>query len=484
MTQALSYQIDKKVQKNKRWILVAVGLFTFMSTLDGTIVNIALPVISEDLHIPMSQSEWVVSLYLIVVCSFILFFGKLSDMHGKIKIFRLGAIFFIAGSLLSGFRVNLSFLLAARALQAFGAAMTMATNNGIITEIFPATERGKALGTIGSFVALGSIAGPGLGGLILSRLTWSYIFWLNVPVGVIAAVIGAVFLPKDIIYTKAPLDSIGSFSFALGMISLFGGVFLGQQLGFASVPVLMMLVVGLISFVWFFLVEKRTINPLLQFALFKNPDFSVSLLCALLVFITNFFFNVVTPFYLENARHLSPSHAGLILMILPIVQLFVAPVAGSLSDKIGPKLITFIGLVLLLVSQVGYTLCNLKSSIWLFTLSICIMGLGSGIFSSPNNSLVMSSVTQKDLGVAGSINSLSRNLGMVIGISSATTILFAAMSSAKGKRVTEYLPKQPEIFIYGMHVVFIISMIICLVTVILSGWRLFKKSDNKTKAEH
>ncbi|MBI0092279.1 MFS transporter [Lactobacillus sp. M0403] len=481
MTQALSYQTDEKVQKNRWWILVAVGLFTFMSTLDGTIVNIALPVISKNLNISMSQSEWVVSLYLIVVCSFILFFGKLSDLHGKIKIFRLGAIFFIAGSLLSGFRVNLVFLLVSRAIQAFGAAMTMATNNGIITEIFPSTERGKALGTIGSFVALGSIAGPGLGGLILSHLSWSYIFWLNVPVGIIAAIIGAIFLPKDITFTNAVLDKKGSFGFALGMITLFGGVFLGQQLGFTSVPVLSMLIIGLISFIWFVYTENHTTNPLLQFNLFKNPDFSVSLLCALLIFITNFFFNVVTPFYLENALHLAPSQAGIILMILPVVQLFAAPVAGTLSDKIGPKLITFIGLVLLLVSQIGYSLCNLHSSIWLFIISIAIMGLGSGIFSSPNNSLVMSSVEQKDLGVAGSINSLSRNLGMVIGISSATTILFAAMSHAKGARVTEYLPKQPEIFIYGMHVVFIISMIICLITVVLSGWRLFKKDEKAAK---
>ncbi|BDR61036.1 MFS transporter [Lactobacillus xylocopicola] len=476
MSEKLSYQTNQKVQKNRWWILVAVGLFTFMSTLDGTIVNIALPVISKDLQIPMSQSEWVVSLYLIIVCSFILFFGKLSDLHGKIKIFRLGAIFFIAGSLLSGFKVNLIFLLAARALQALGAAMTMATNNGIITEIFPNTERGKALGTIGSFVALGSIAGPGLGGLILSHLSWSYIFWLNVPVGIVAAIIGAIYLPKDITFTNEPLDRTGSFTFALGMISLFGGVFLGQQLGFTALPVLAMLLVGVVSLVSFVYVEKHTTNPLLQFKLFKNPDFSVSLLCALLIFITNFFFNVVTPFYLENARHLAPSQTGYILMILPVVQLFAAPVAGTLSDKIGPKLITFIGLVLLLISQIGYTMCNLDSPTWLFVVSIAIMGLGSGIFSSPNNSLVMSSVEQKDLGIAGSINSLSRNLGMVIGISSATTVLFSAMSQAKGARVTGYLPKQPEIFIYGMHVVFIISLLICLVTVLLSGWRLFKKN--------
>ncbi|MDF7639686.1 MFS transporter [Lactobacillus sp. ESL0791] len=474
MTQA-SYQTDKHVQKTRWWILVAVGLFTFMSTLDGTIVNIALPVISKDLRIPMSQAEWVVSLYLIIVCTFILFFGKLGDIFGKIKIFRLGAIFFIAGSLLSGIKVNLAFLLAARTLQAVGAAMTMATNNGIITEIFPNSERGKALGMIGSFVALGSIAGPGLGGVILTHLSWSYIFWLNVPVGIVAAVIGGLVLPKDITFSKSSLDKKGAFSFALGMLTLFGGIFLGQQVGFTAPLVLVLLVLGILSFVWFGYTEEHEQAPLLQFKLFKNPDFSVSLLCALLIFITNFFFNVVTPFYLENARHLPPSQTGYLLMILPVVQLVAAPLAGTASDKIGPKLITFIGLLLLLVSQVGYLLCNLYSPIWLFGVSIAIMGLGSGIFSSPNNSLIMGSVEQKDLGIAGSINSLSRNLGMVIGISTATTILFSAMSHAKGAWVTGYLPKQPEIFIYGMHVVFIISVIICLVTVILSGWRLIKK---------
>ncbi|WEV41183.1 MFS transporter [Lactobacillus sp. ESL0681] len=477
MAQNLSYQADTKVQKNRWWILVAVGLFTFMSTLDGTIVNIALPVISRDLGITMSQSEWVSSLYLIVICSLILFFGKLSDLHGKIKIFRLGAIFFITGSLLSGIKVNLVFLLVARAIQAIGAAMTMATNNGIITEIFPSTERGRALGTIGSFVALGSIAGPGLGGVILSQLSWSYIFWLNVPVGIIAAIIGAVVLPKDITFAKTSLDKLGTFSFALGMVTLFGGIFLGQQLGFSALPVILMLIAGVASFVWFVYLENHTANPLLRFGLFKNLDFSISLLCALLIFITNFFFNVVTPFYLENARHLAPSTTGYILMIMPVVQLFVAPVAGTASDKIGSKLITFIGLVLMLISQIGYFFCDLNSSIWLFISCIAIMGLGSGIFSSPNNSLVMSSVKQKDLGVAGSINSLSRNLGMVIGISSATTVLFTAMSHAKGARVTGYLPKEPEIFIFGMHVVFLISIIICAITVILSGWRLFRKEN-------
>lgn len=144
-------QKNPQVQKNRWLILIAVGLFTFMSTLDGSIVNIALPVMSKDLKIPMNQAEWVVSIYLMVVCAFLLLFGKLGDAFGKIRVFRLGTFLFVLGSLLCGFNRSLIFLLVARGLQAFGASMTMSTNNGIITEIFPFSERGKALGFIGSF---------------------------------------------------------------------------------------------------------------------------------------------------------------------------------------------------------------------------------------------------------------------------------------------------------------------------------------------
>ncbi|GAW98906.1 major facilitator superfamily transporter [Secundilactobacillus mixtipabuli] len=180
-----SYLTDQRVQKHRWWILAAVGLFTFMSTLDASIVNIALPVISGDLNVPMNQAEWVVSIYLIVICSLLLLFGKLGDSIGKIRIFRIGTVLFVFGSLLAGSNGSFYLLLAARIVQALGASMTMANNNGIITEVFPFSERGRALGMIGSFVALGSIAGPGLGGIVLSHLSWGYIFWLNVPIGVI-----------------------------------------------------------------------------------------------------------------------------------------------------------------------------------------------------------------------------------------------------------------------------------------------------------
>lgn len=470
-----SFQTDPNVQKNRWWILVAVGLFTFMSTLDGSIVNIALPVMSRDLHIPMNQAEWVVSIYLIVVCALLLLFGKLGDAFGKIRIFRLGTFFFVLGSLLCGFNQSLTFLLLARSLQAFGASMTMSTNNGIITEIFPIQERGKALGFIGSFVSLGSIAGPGIGGLILAVLPWGYIFWLNVPIGILTMIIGHKILPHDLLANRKPIDFGGFMLFMITIVSLFVGAFLGQQIGFTQPIILGLFLLAILMFSAFLWYEPRQKEPLIAFKLFRNSAFTLSLIAGFLIFVTNFFFNVISPFYLENARAISPTIAGYILMMFPIVQVIASPLAGSISDRIGPELLTFIGLVLISLSQIGYLLTDLSTPLWLFMAFVGLVGLGNGIFQAPNNTMVMSSVTAKDLGIAGGINALARNLGMVFGISIATTVLYGAMSHNYGQHVTTYLAKQPDVFIYGMHASFAVALVICLIATMLTGVRLLRK---------
>ncbi|MFC6170715.1 MFS transporter [Loigolactobacillus jiayinensis] len=475
VTKQVSFQHNPQVQKNRWWILVAVGLFTFMSTLDGSIVNIALPVMSHDLKIPMNQAEWVVSIYLIVVCALLLLFGKLGDVVGKIRIFRIGTFFFVLGSLLCGFNQSLTLLLLARGLQAFGASMTMSTNNGIITEIFPISERGKALGFIGSFVSLGSIAGPGIGGLILSVLPWGYIFWLNVPIGILTMFLGHKILPKDLLVNHKPIDFGGFILFMLMIVSLFVGIFLGQQIGFTQPLILSLFLLAIIMlgvFIWF---EPRQKEPLIAFKLFHNSAFTLSLIVGFLIFITNFFFNVISPFYLENARALSPRLAGYILMMFPIVQVIASPLAGSIADRIGSELLTFIGLVVISISQIGYALTNLETPLWLFMLFVGLVGLGNGVFQAPNNTMVMSSVTANDLGIAGGINALARNLGMVFGISISTTVLYGAMSHNYGQHVTTYLAKRPDVFIYGMHVAFTVALVVCLVATVLTGVRLWCK---------
>ncbi len=228
-----SYQEDAKVQKNRWWILIAISMFTFMSTLDGSIVNIALPTISDDMGIPMNQAEWVVSVYLMIVCSCLLLFGKIGDSRGKIKVFRIGTLIFVLGSLLCGFNHSLGILLFARVVQAIGASMTMATNAGIITEVFPIHERGRALGAIGAFVSLGSIAGPGLGGLILSQFSWAYIFWINVPVGIVTMLIAEKFLPKDITMSGHTIDGGALLPLRLRLSAFLEQSFWGKKVAFS-----------------------------------------------------------------------------------------------------------------------------------------------------------------------------------------------------------------------------------------------------------
>ena len=469
-----TYQEDERIQR-KRWIiLVILNLFVFMSTLDSSIVNIALPVISKTMNLPIAKVQWVVSIYLIAICTFILLFGKLGDQFGKIKIFKMGMIIFLVGSLLCGFSTTLPFLLLFRILQAVGASMTMANSQGIVTEIFPPTERGKALGLIGTFVSLGSIAGPSLGGLLVSAFGWEYIFWVNIPVGLIAISLGWRLLPADLSFVKAKLDVLGSFLFSVFIISLFSGLLLGQQVGYRDIRILGLLILAAITFMTFLWIENRTAQPMLQFSLFKNASFSLSILCGGLVFVSTFCFNIIAPFYTENILHLPPLSAGLLLMLFPVTMSIVAPLSGALSDKIGSELLTFIGLVIMVIAQAGLSTLQASSSILLVGSLVAILGLGNGLFQSPNNSLVMSSVPRSQLGIAGSINSLIRNIGMIVGIAVATTTLFSVMSSKAGYRVTGLIPNRPDIFIDGMHIVLIGSASICFVSAILTGMRLFK----------
>ncbi|MEK4346992.1 MULTISPECIES: MFS transporter [unclassified Paenibacillus] len=467
-----TYQEDKEIQKKRWMILIVLNIFTFMSTLDGSIVNIALPELSKQLKLPMAQIEWVTTGYLMAICAAILFFGKLGDIVGKIRIFKIGTIVFVIGSMLCGFSLSLPALLASRVIQAIGASMTMANSQGIVTDIFPANERGKALGFIGTFVSLGSIAGPSLGGIMVSTLGWEYIFWVNIPIGVIAILLGWKVLPKDLTRTKSTIDVPGSLLFAIFIISLFAGLLLGQQLGYGDSLIVTSLIVAIASFIAFLWTELRRKEPLLQLSLFKNPLFSLSILCGFLVFTANFCFNIIAPFYAQNMLNLSPFEAGFLLMLLPICMVVVAPISGALSDKIGSEFLTFAGLVVMVIAQFGLAELHEGSSVVLVGVWIAMLGIGSGLFQSPNNSLVMSKVPRTQLGSAGSVNSLVRNVGMVVGITIATTILFHVMSSEAGYRVTGLVPGRPELFISGMHVVFMTSASICFVAALLTGWRM------------
>ncbi|BDR56145.1 MFS transporter [Xylocopilactobacillus apis] len=475
MRNSVAFSEDPKIQKNRWWIITAIGLFTFMSTLDTSIVNIAIPTISRDLHVSMSQTEWVATVYLLVVCSLLLLFGKIGDLIGKIKVFKIGMIIFTLGSFLCGFNISFWMLLGSRLIQGIGASMTMSTSNGIVTEVFKDSERGRSLGWIGTFVALGSIAGPGIGGIVLGFLPWGYIFWINIPVGIFAYLLGLKVLPKDITFQKSPIDYGGSVTFSLAVISIVGLMSYAQLNGFVNLPVLILAVVFIVSFLVFIRLEKKNSHPLVELSLFRKLPFSISLISVLLVFIGNFAFNVVGPYYLQNLRGMNPSHSGLVLMAFPIAQVIFSPIAGRLTDKYGASLLIRIGVGAIIISQIGFCFFSGNSSMWFVILTIGVLGFGNGLFQSPNNALTMASIDVKHLGIAGGLNALFRNLGMVFGLTISTTILFSAMSVKAGHKVISYVNGRPDLFMFGMKVLFLVMIVLSVIALILNFLKLDKK---------
>jgi MFS family permease len=264
----------------------------------------------------------------------------------------------------------------------------------------------------------------------------------------------------------------------LFVIPLFVALGQGLNRGFTDPYILFGFIVAAISFITFILVESKRQDPLLQLDMFKNRLFSLSIFCGYITFIAIFCSNIIQPFYLQNVMAFTPQHAGLILMIYPLILTVVAPISGTLSDKIGSEILTFIGLSLVSAGLLLMSTLNEHSSILSLMLFTAIMSMGMGLFQSPNNSLIMSTVEKNKLGIAGSINALIRNLGMVCGIALATTLLYSRMSDKIGYRVTDFVEGRNDAFIYGMQTVYITAAVICAVGTILTLIRLVRKPRN------
>lgn len=472
-------KIESEIYK-KRWvILVTLLSATFMATLDGSIVNVALPDMSDKLKVSMAAIEWVVTSFLITIAATILIFGRLGDIKGKIKVFRFGVILFTLGSLLCGFTNSLPVLVAARVIQAIGASATMATNQGIITQVFPANERGRALGVLGTFVALGAMAGPPLGGMIVSAISWKYIFLINVPIGVVVFILTIKVFPKTNTVLNEKLDIKGSILFTIAIVLLFGALVQGQSTGYNNPIMISAFVIAFISFIIFISVERKMELPLLQLKIFKNSLFSISIICAFISFIAISASNIILPFYFQDALKFSPATTGFFMMVSPIVLSVVAPCSGYLSDKIGSEILTLIGLAFTSLGLLFISTLNEKSSVIMFVTYIIIMTLGNGMFQSPNNALIMSTVPKNKLGIAGSVNSLIRNLGMVIGTSLATLLLYNRMSYKIGYRVIDYVKGRDDVFIYGMRCVYISAAVMCVIGVVITALRLYNSKKPK-----
>jgi EmrB/QacA subfamily drug resistance transporter len=423
----------QSASQRKWFVLLAIGVGTFMSALDGSVVNTILPVVARDFTTDVATIEWVVTVYLLVVSGLLLSFGRLGDLRGHKPVYLTGFVIFIASSALCGLARSPLMLIGSRAIQALGGAMLYANSPAILTKSFPAGERGRALGLQATMTYLGLTIGPSLGGWLTEALSWRAVFYINVPVGALALWLSWRFIPKDEPNDKAEkFDRVGAAVFMAGLIALLLGLNQGSSRGWTSLVILGLLggAVGLL--VVFVVIERRTDQPMLDLSLFGSRTFSASTASAILNYMCVYTILFLLPFYLIQGRALTPSAAGLILTTQPIVMAVAAPVSGSLSDRIGARMLSVFGMAAMALGLWLLSRLTLHSPDSEVVTALAVMGLGTGVFISPNSSALMGAAPRHRQGIAAGVLASARNVGMVLGVGLAGAVFTTVQTQSTG----------------------------------------------------
>lgn len=402
----------------KNWVLVGVGLGVFMSTLDVGIINVALPTLVQAFDTTFPITQWAVLSYQLVSSGLVLAATRLGDMWGKKSLYQGGLVLFTFSSLLCGLAPSIEWLIGFRALQGLGAVFISGLGLAIITEVFPSSERGRAVGIIGSVVSSGIAFGPSAGGLLLGWSGWHSIFLINVPLGIVASFLVARVVPPSVILEgKQKFDPFGAILALLSLGSFGLGMTLGQSQGFSSINASILLAIAAVSLTIFLIVETMIEQPLLELHLFRNLQLSMSLLSGWLAFIVIGGSLLIVPFFLEGVKQYPTVKVGLLLAVSPVLSGFIAPLAGTLADRFGAQLISSIGLGLMIGGCLGISTFDAQITELGYISRYFIYGIGLGLFQSPNNSAVMGAVPRERLGIGSGLLSLSRTSGNTVGVS-------------------------------------------------------------------
>lgn len=453
---------------------VAIGIF--MATLDSSIVNVALPTLVKSLNSDFPTIQWVILAYLLTLAALLLGIGRLADMHGKKPLYAAGFVVFTIGSALCGLSPSAGWLIASRVVQGIGASMILALGLAIVTEAFPPEERGKALGLGGSTVSVGIVVGPTLGGLLIETFSWHWIFFVNLPVGILGTALALRYVPDVQPGEDQRFDFTGAITLFVSLLALSLALTLGQNMGFDAQPILFLFALFALFLCLFVVQERRHEQPMIDLRLFRNALFSINLVTGLMVFVALAGTLILVPFYLELVLGLSTDRVGLLMATVPVGLGIVAPLSGALSDRVGTRPITVVGLLILAGSYYAMSTLTAQTSILGFILRFLPLGVGMATFQSPNNSAVMGSVPRRRLGVASGLLAITRTLGQTTGIAlvgalwAARVFVYAGGPVAGGATEANALAQ-----VQGLHDTFLGLTAFILLALCLGLWGLWRE---------
>lgn len=472
MNEALSTQqcTETRVYKNRYLILAIVLTGILMSVLDGYMVSIALPTITGHFNASLALSEWAITGYLVVMTGFFVVFGKVSERTGKAKLFMAGWAIFTASSLACGLAPGMAWLIAFRLIQALGASMVAGVSGAIVFQAFPPKEIGKAMGYFGATMGLGALIAPGLGGLLVDYFGWQSIFLVNVPLGILLLAAALVYLKvPETISSNFRMDWAGAATLVLSVASLMLCCSeLAQNLAL-TLPLVACGAVFALSLIAFVLQELRSPRPLLNLAVFRNAKFSLpvaSMLLFAVAFNTAVF---IGPFYFQGAMGYTPSQVGLLTMAMPLGMLLAAPAGGKLYDRYHWKFAAALGVAVTAAAflLLGYAFLSLN--VWLAVAALGVLGIGYGLFTSPNSTESLGALPREQTAMASSISTTARSLGGALGVSIASILLLAGLG-ASGYHGAVFGAGQ-QLLAGTTGVIMIVVSALCIVAAALSALR-------------
>lgn len=447
---------------SQRSALTIAVLTSFIGPFLISGVNIALPAIENEFSLDAVTLSWVVTAYLLASAVFLLVIGRYADIKGQKSVFKTGIIIFTIATTLCGFAQSGGMLITMRVLQGIGASMTMTTGTPILVSVFPPAERGKVLGINVAAVYLGLSMGPFIGGILTQHLGWRSIFLICIPIGIISVLLVFFKLKEDLTArSKGKIDLIGSSFYSIALIAMvYSSSNLTKVFGWP------LLLGGILFFVFFVIRSLKTEDPIFNISLLtKNRLFAFSNIAALINYSATYSLIFLMSLYLQKIKGFSPQFAGTILVAQPLMMTLLSPVAGKLSDRIEPRVLATIGMLICTIGLLLFVFLNEQTSLYFIVSALTLMGLGFGLFSSPNMNTIMSSVEKKQLGIASGTLATTRVIGQMASMTITTLIFSFYFNGTQIKNVPN------PVFISSIHLAFIISGIICMAGIYFSNSR-------------